>query len=109
MSGYAAALGRPFDQLDQKMRIAHTKKRYTILFILWPIFIVSLVLALPSSNDNAVMILGLEKSGQDNRTALSGPLAQSDSSRISDSAIVVMLLFGTGVLGLVGINRKKGA
>lgn len=27
----------------------------------------------------------------------------------SDSAIVAMLLFSTGVLGLVGINWKKGA
>jgi len=93
------------------------QKRYAILFILWPIFIVSLVLALPLSNDSAVMILGPENSGQElsrsrvqvNHTALISPHAHSDSSRIPDSAIVAMLLFGTGVIGLVGINRKKGA
>ena len=85
------------------------KKRYAILPILWPLFIVSLVLALPSSNDSAVMILGLENSGQEIHAALSGSLAQFDSSRIPDSAIVAMLLFGSGVIGLVGINRKKRA
>lgn len=91
------------------------KKRYPILVILWPVFIVSLVLALPTSNDDAEMILGLNHGGQElleirfeqHYPALGG-VVKSDSGRIPDSAVVAVLLLGTGLVGLVGISRKKG-
>ena len=90
------------------------KKRLTIALIFLPLLAVSLVLALPLSNDSPMIPFvddslqaQSEISSGGEGAAGSGPDAPSDQSRIPDSALVAMLLLATGMVGVVGISRKK--
>ena len=90
------------------------KKKLTIVLIILPLLAVSLVLALPLSNDSR-MIPFVDDSLQAQFEISSGeegatggdPNTPSDQSRIPDSALAAMLLLATGLIGVVGISRKK--
>ena len=90
------------------------KKRLTIVLIVLPLLAVSLVLALPLSNDSRMIPITddslqaqSEISSGDEGATGSGPDAPPEQSRIPDSALAAMLLLATGLIGVVGISRKK--
>ena len=90
------------------------KKKLTIVLIILPLLAVSLVLALPLSNDSKMIpfvddspLVQSEISSGDEGATGRGPDSPPDQSRIPDSALAAMLLLATGLIGVVGISRKK--
>ena len=118
------------------------KKRLTILFIFSTMVIVSMVFALPLSNNgrltfsasqtntksqvlpiysDASYVYTINESGYDDIWKAKSHAGKNDSRIVSsqiakearpnmnnESVTATMLLLGTGLVGLIGIGRKKG-
>ena len=86
---------------------ANMKKLLTILFSLLTLVMVSMVFALPLYYaHNQQSTLSLENSQLADTARIEEQ--SGDVTRGPDSATAIMLLLGTGLVGLAGINRKKG-
>ena len=81
--------------------------------MLAPLVVVSMVLALPLANFNSVdlrnqvTLTGEMVSGAEVSSLVPNVVTPSATTPRGDSIVTMFLLLGTGIVGLVGINRKK--